>query len=130
MIRGASQVGKTWLMKEFGRTEFKNFVYINFDSNPDMANFFEGSLEIPRLISGLQIYSGQKITTDKLLIFDEIQEVARALNSLKYFSEEAPEYAIIAAGSLLGVAMHQRTSFPVGKVNFLDLYPLSFTDFV
>ena len=123
VIRGARQVGKTWLMKEFGRQEFKNFVYINFDSNPDMANLFEGSLQISRLIAGLQIYSGQKITTDTLLIFDEIQEVPRALSSLKYLCEEAPEYAVIAAGSLLGVAMHQGISFPVGKVDFLDLYP-------
>ncbi|MBE6376947.1 MAG: ATP-binding protein [Lentisphaerae bacterium] len=130
VIRGARQVGKTWLMKEFGKQEFKNFVYINFDSNPDMANLFEGSLQIPRLIAGLQIYSGQKISTDTLLIFDEIQEVPRALSSLKYFCEEAPEYAIIAAGSLLGVAMHKGTSFPVGKVDFLDLYPLSFTEFL
>lgn len=130
VIRGARQVGKTWLMKEFGKQEFKNFVYINFDSNPDMANLFEGSLQIPRLIAGLQIYSGQKITTDTLLIFDEIQEVPRALSSLKYFCEETPEYAVIAAGSLLGVAMHKGTSFPVGKVDFLDLYPLSFTEFL
>ena len=130
VIRGARQVGKTWLMKEFGKTEFKNFVYINFDSNPDMANLFEGSLQIPRLIAGLQIFSGQKITTDTLLIFDEIQEVPRALSSLKYFCEEAPEYAVIAAGSLLGVAMHKGTSFPVGKVDFMDLYPLSFTEFL
>ena len=130
VIRGARQVGKTWLMKEFGKQEFKNFVYINFDSNPDMANLFEGSLQISRLIAGLQIYSGQKITTDTLLIFDEIQEVPRALSSLKYFCEEAPEYAVIAAGSLLGVAMHKGTSFPVGKVDFMDLYPLNFTEFL
>ncbi|MBO7327964.1 MAG: ATP-binding protein [Lentisphaeria bacterium] len=130
VIRGARQVGKTWLMKEFGKQEFKNFVYINFDSNPDMANLFEGSLQISRLIAGLQIYSGQKITTDTLLIFDEIQEVPRALSSLKYFCEEAPEYAVISAGSLLGVAMHKGTSFPVGKVDFLDLFPLSFTEFL
>ena len=130
VIRGARQVGKTWLMKEFGKKEFKNFVYINFDSNPDMANLFEGSLQISRLIAGLQIYSGQKITTDTLLIFDEIQEVPRALSSLKYFCEDAPEYAVIAAGSLLGVAMHKGTSFPVGKVDFMDLYPLSFTEFL
>ncbi len=130
VIRGARQVGKTWLMKEFGKTEFKNFVYINFDSNSDMANLFEGSLQISRLIAGLQIYSGQKITTDTLLIFDEIQEVPRALSSLKYFCEEAPEYAVISAGSLLGVAMHKGTSFPVGKVDFLDLFPLSFTEFL
>ena len=130
VIRGARQVGKTWLMKEFGKIEFNNFVYINFDSNPEMANLFDGSLQIPRLIAGLQIYSGQKITKDTLLIFDEIQEVPRALSSLKYFCEDAPEYAVIAAGSLLGVAMHKGTSFPVGKVDFMDLYPLSFTEFL
>ena len=126
VIRGARQVGKTWLMKEFGKSEFKNFVYINFDSNPGMANLFEGSLQIPRLLAGLQIYCGEKITPETLLIFDEVQEVPRALSSLKYFCEEAPEYAVIAAGSLLGVAMHQGTSFPVGKVDFMDLYPLSY----
>ena len=130
VIRGARQVGKTWLMKEFGKREFENFVYINFDSNPDMENLFAGSLQIPQLISGLQIYCNQKITPDTLLIFDEIQEVPRALSSLKYFCEDAPEYAVIAAGSLLGVAMHKGTSFPVGKVDFLDLYPLSFTEFL
>ena len=125
VIRGARQVGKTWLMKEFGRREFENFVYINFDSNPDMENLFAGSLQIPQLISGLQIYCNQKITPDTLLIFDEIQEVPRALSSLKYFCEDAPEYAVIAAGSLLGVAMHKGTSFPVGKVDFLDLMDLT-----
>ena len=130
VIRGARQVGKTWLMKEFGKTEFNNFIYINFDSNPDMANLFDGSLQIPRLIAGLQIYSGQKITKDTLLIFDEIQEVPRALSSLKYFCEDDPEHAVIAAGSLLGVAMHKGTSFSVGKVDFMDLYPLSFTEFL
>lgn len=131
IIRGARQVGKTWLMKEFGRQNFKNVVYINFDSNPKMAALFEGSLDVPRLISGLQIYSGEKIKPQEtLLIFDEIQEVPRALTSLKYFCEDAPEYAVISAGSLLGVALHQGTSFPVGKVDFLDLYPMGFTEFL
>ena len=131
IIRGARQVGKTWLMKEFGKQKFKNAVYINFDSNPEMAALFEGSLEVPRLISGLQIYAGEKIVPEKtLLIFDEVQEVPRALTSLKYFCEDAPEYAVISAGSLLGVALHQGTSFPVGKVDFLDLYPMGFTEFL
>lgn len=131
IIRGARQVGKTWLMKEFGRLAFKNIVYINFDSNSDIAQLFAGNLDIPRLISGLEIFSRNKIVPQEtLLIFDEVQEAPRALTSLKYFCEEAPEYAIVAAGSLLGVAMHQGTSFPVGKVNFLDLSPMSFTEFL
>ena len=131
IIRGARQVGKTWLMKEFGRLAFKNIVYINFDSNSDIAQLFAGNLDIPRLISGLEIFSRNKIVPQEtLLIFDEVQEAPRALTSLKYFCEEAPEYAIVAAGSLLGVAMHQGTSFPVGKVNFLNLYPMSFTEFL
>ena len=131
IIRGARQVGKTWLMKEFGKHKFENAVYINFDSNPEMAALFEGSLDVPRLISGLQIYAGEKIVPQKtLLIFDEVQEVPRALTSLKYFCEDAPEYAVISAGSLLGVALHQGTSFPVGKVDFLDLYPMGFTEFL
>jgi len=131
IIRGARQVGKTWLMKEFGKENFKNTVYINFDSNPEMRELFSGSLDVDHLITGLQILSGEKIVPrDTLLIFDEVQEEPRALSSLKYFCEEAPEYAVAAAGSLLGVALHQGTSFPVGKVEFLDLYPLSFTEFL
>ena len=131
IIRGARQVGKTWLMKEFGRQEFKNVVYVNFDSNQDIARLFSGDLDISRLLSGLEIFSKSKITPQNtLLIFDEVQEAPRALTSLKYFCEEAPEYAIVSAGSLLGVAMHQGTSFPVGKVDFLDLYPMSFTEFL
>ncbi|MGE4565147.1 MAG: ATP-binding protein [Victivallaceae bacterium] len=131
VIRGARQVGKTWLMKEFGQQAFKSVVYVNFDSNRDIARLFEGNLDIPRLIAGLEIFSRKKISPeDTLLIFDEVQEAPRALTSLKYFCEDAPEYAILAAGSLLGVAMHQGTSFPVGKVDFLDLYPMSFTEFL
>jgi len=131
VIRGARQVGKTWLMKEFGRTAFQQVVYVNFDSNREIATLFEGNLEIPRLISGLQIFGKCKITPqDTLIIFDEVQEAPRALTSLKYFCENAPEYAIVAAGSLLGVAVHQGSGFPVGKVDFLDLYPMSFTEFL
>ena len=131
IVRGTRQVGKTWLMKEFGRQDFKDTAYVNFDSNPEMAALFEGSLDVPRLIAGLQIYCGKKIVPQEtLLIFDEIQEVPRALNSLKYFCENAPEYAVISAGSLLGVAMHKGTGFPVGKVDFLELYPMSFSEFL
>lgn len=131
IIRGARQVGKTWLMKEFGASEYKSAVYINFDNNERMKALFEGSLEVERLITGLELYAGHKIDSEcTLLIFDEVQEVPRALTSLKYFNEDAPQYQIVCAGSLLGVALHQGTSFPVGKVEFLDLYPLSFFEFM
>lgn len=130
IIRGARQVGKTWLMKEFGKTQFERCAYINFDSNERMENLFSGNLDIKRILTALQIESGVKIDAENtLIIFDEVQEVPRALTSLKYFYENAPEYYIIAAGSLLGIALHPDTSFPVGKVDFLDLYPLDFLEF-
>lgn len=131
IIRGARQVGKTWLMKEFGKLAFKSTAYINFDNNERMRLLFEGDFDIPRLISALQIECGCQIEQgNTLILFDEVQEVPRALTSLKYFCENAPEYAVVAAGSLLGVAMHHGSSFPVGKVAFLDLHPMSFTEFL
>jgi len=131
IIRGARQVGKTWLMKEFGECEFSSVAYINFDNNERMKTLFSGNYDISRLILGLQIESGVSIRPkDTLLIFDEIQEVPRAIASLKYFRENAPEYSIVAAGSLLGVALHEGTSFPVGKVDFMDLYPMSYLEFL
>jgi predicted AAA+ superfamily ATPase len=131
IIRGARQVGKTWLMKEFGRTAYQETAYISFDNNSRMQTLFEGDLGVERIITGLELYAGHKINADNtLLIFDEIQEVPKALTSLKYFNENAPQYQIICAGSMLGVALHQGTSFPVGKVEFLDLYPLSFFEFM
>lgn len=131
IIRGARQVGKTWLMKEFGVTRYENVVYINFDNNERMKSLFEGNLEIERLITGIELYAGHKIDAENtLLIFDEVQEVPKALTSLKYFNEDAPQYQIVCAGSLLGVALHPGTSFPVGKVEFLDLHPLSFFEFM
>ena len=131
IIEGARQVGKTWLMKEFGRQCYANTVYVNFDSNSQMASLFETNLDTNRLILGLELYVGHKINAeDTLLIFDEIQEVPRALASLKYFCENAPQYHIVCAGSLLGIALHEGTSFPVGKVDFLKLYPLSFQEFL
>ena len=131
IIEGARQVGKTWLMQEFGKVAFANTVYINFDSNPRMERLFSSNLDPQKLITGLELYAEQKITpSNTLLIFDEVQEVPRALTSLKYFYENAPEYHIICAGSLLGIALHQGTSFPVGKVDFLNLYPLSFKEFL
>ncbi len=131
IIKGARQVGKTWLMKEFGKVAYKDVIYINFDSNKQLENLFDDDLDPKRLIFGLEIYTGKKITPeDTLLIFDEVQEVPRALSSLKYFYEDAPEYHIICAGSLLGIALHNGTSFPVGKVDFFNLYPLSFEEFL
>ncbi len=131
IIEGARQVGKTWLMKEFGKQYYSDTIYINFDSNIRMAELFSSDLDTKRLIMGLELYAGRKINTkDTLIIFDEIQEVPRALTSLKYFCEDAPEYQIVCASSLLGIALHEGTSFPVGKVEFLQLYPLSFMEFL
>ena len=131
IIEGARQVGKTWLMKEFGRLYYTDTVYINFDSNSRMAELFSSDLNTDRLIMGIEIYAGKKIDSNNtLLIFDEVQEVPRALSSLKYFYENAPQYHIVCAGSLLGIALHGGTSFPVGKVDFLSLYPLSFKEFL
>lgn len=131
IIEGARQVGKTWLMKEFGQKAYEDSVYINFDSNSRMAELFGSDLNTERLILGLELYAGRKIKPDStLIIFDEVQEVPKALASLKYFYENAPQYHIICAGSLLGIALHNGTSFPVGKVDFLKLYPLSFKEFL
>ena len=131
IIRGARQVGKTWLMREFGRVAFKDMVYINFDNNSQMRDLFAADMRIDRIITGLELYVGHKIEPlNTLLVFDEIQEVPQALAALKYFNENAPEYQVVCAGSLLGVALHSGTSFPVGKVEFLDLYPLSFSEFM
>jgi predicted AAA+ superfamily ATPase len=131
IIRGARQVGKTWLTKEFGATAFERCVYISFDNNQRMKELFSADLDVARLITGLELYAGHKIDpANTLIIFDEVQEVPKALTSLKYFNENAPAYQIVCAGSLLGVALHQGTSFPVGKVEFLDLYPLSFAEFM
>ena len=131
IIRGARQVGKTWLMKEFGKNNYKNVAYINFDGNERMARLFEHDFDIGRIIQGLKLESDVDIEKENtLIIFDEVQEIPSALSSLKYFYENANEYHVVAAGSLLGVALHQGTSFPVGKVEFLDLYPLNFKEFL
>lgn len=131
IIEGARQVGKTWLMKEFGRQAYGDTVYINFDSNARMAELFASDLDTKRLVLGLELYAGRKIDPENaLLIFDEVQEVPRALAALKYFCEDAPQYHIVCAASLLGIALHRGTSFPVGKVDFLKLYPLSFQEFL
>lgn len=131
IIRGARQVGKTWLMKEFANKAYKSHAYINFDNNMQMKQLFLQDLNVDRLIMGLELYTGKKIVpSETLIIFDEVQEVPDALTSLKYFNEDAPSYHIVCAGSLLGIALHPGTSFPVGKVEFMDLYPLSFSEFM
>ena len=131
LIQGARQVGKTWLMKEFGRQSFAKTAYIHFDNNSRMQELFKTDYDVKRLITAFQIEAECTIDPhDTLIILDEIQEAPHAVNSLKYFCEEAPEYTIVAAGSLLGISLHKGDSFPVGKVDFLDLYPLSFTEFL
>ena len=131
ILRGARQVGKTWLLKEFGRLCFRNVCYINFEQIDSLESVFSGTIHPEDIINQLSVYHGKRIQANStLIIFDEVQEMPRALTSLKYFAEEAPEYAICCAGSLLGVALHQGTSFPVGKVDFLDLSPMSFREFL
>lgn len=132
IIQGARQVGKTWLMKEFGRLNYKKVAYISFNDSEEAKKVFEGTYDISNIIMSLGLISSIQITPeDTLVILDEIQECERALNALKFFKENAPEYHIIAAGSLLGVAVKQKKmSFPVGQVEFLNLYPLSFCEFL
>ena len=131
IIQGARQVGKTWLMKEFGKLAFEQVVYLNFESSERLRNLFIPDFNISRIITVIEIETGQKINPkNTLLIFDEIQEVEKGLTALKYFYEMAPEYHILAAGSLLGVSLQKNTSFPVGKVDILHLYPLSFIEFL
>jgi predicted AAA+ superfamily ATPase len=131
IIMGARQVGKTWLMREFGRNNFKDVFYLNFENTPGMVELFSGEIQPQRIIDYLSALHGKRIIANEtLMIFDEVQEVPRALTSLKYFAEEAPEYAICCAGSLLGIALHKNTSFPVGKVEFLTLEPLSFEEYL
>ena len=131
IIQGARQVGKTWLMKEFGRREFETVVYLNFESSSRLKELFVADFNIQRIISSIEIEANQKIVASKtLLLFDEVQEAEKGLTVLKYFYEQAPEYYIIAAGSLLGISMQKHHSFPVGKVDFLKLYPLSFREFL
>ena len=130
VIYGARQTGKTWLMKEFGAKNYDSVAYITFESDSALKNIFKKDLDIPRIINELSLVSGVKITPGTLIIFDEVQECPRALTSLKYFNENMPEYQVIAAGSLLGVMTLEGTGFPVGKVNILTMYPMSFYEFL
>lgn len=131
IIMGARQVGKTWIMREFGKKYYKKVAYISFYNNKRMSDVFENDFDIERIIMNLNIESGVTITPeDTLIILDEIQNAPKALESLKYFCEEAPQYHVVCAGSLLGVAIHEGVSYPVGKVDMLDLYPMSFREFL
>ena len=131
VLRGARQVGKTWLMKEFGRTNYKSFVYFNFDEEDELKSIFESNKNPTRIIELLSMIAGEKILPqDTLVIFDEVQECPAALNALKYFKEKANEYHVIAAGSLLGTLLAQPKSYPVGMVNLLDIAPLTFDEFL
>lgn len=131
ILQGARQTGKTWIMKEFGRTEYKNTAYLFCQENPALESLFDVPFNKERLLTGFQLICGFKIEPENtLIIIDEIQDIPKALTALKFFYEQAPEYHIICAGSLLGVSPHKDISFPVGKVNFLNLYPLSFSEFL
>lgn len=130
ILRGARQVGKTWLMKEFAADAYSKYAYINFEDNEIIKQIFQKDFDIERILLALQLATDVVIDTDTLIIFDELQEAPRGLTALKYFQEKAPQYHIMAAGSLLGIAMHEGDSFPVGKVDFMDLYPLSFFEFL
>ena len=128
IIQGARQVGKTYLMKWFGQTHFQEYAYFNFDERPELKDFFKTNKDVDRIINSLSLISGKTINANTLIIFDEIQECAEALNTLKYFAEKKPEIPIVCAGSLLGIVLNSGISFPVGKVAFITLYPLSFKE--
>jgi predicted AAA+ superfamily ATPase len=131
ILRGARQTGKTWLLKEFGRTHFSEFIYVNFEEATNLQSIFKSDFDITRIITVLQIYSQKVISAeDTLIVFDEIQSAENGITSLKYFYENAPQYYLIAAGSLLGMGLHNMVSFPVGKVDFMDLRPMSFSEFL
>ena len=131
VIRGARQVGKTWLMRQFGAECYKSVAYFNFDEDVNLASVFEANKDPYRIVELLSLVAGEKIyPRDTLIIFDEIQECSAALNALKYFKEKANDYHVMAAGGLLGTLLAQPKSYPVGMVNLLDLYPLCFDEFL
>lgn len=131
ILKGVRQVGKTWLLKEFGRRYYENTAYFNFDENEEYKEFFETSKDVDRILQNLMLASGEKILPEKtLIIFDEIQDYPKVINAMKYFCENAPAYHIACAGSLLGIALAKPSSFPVGKVNFMQIDPMTFTEFL
>ena len=131
ILKGVRQVGKTWILNEFGRQYYDNIAYFNFDEQEELVHFFDTTKDVKRILQNLTMVNGSPIVPEKtLVVFDEIQECNKALNTLKYFCEKAPEYHIACAGSLLGIALTKPSSFPVGKVDFLTIYPMSFTEFL
>lgn len=131
VLNGARQVGKTWLLMEFGARHFESVAYVNLDNNLGLASQFDVGYDLPRILLMIQAESGQRVIPGKtLVVLDEVQECPKALTSLKYFCENAPELAVVAAGSLLGITFHEGTGYPVGKVDMLDLHPLSFREFL
>jgi predicted AAA+ superfamily ATPase len=131
LLQGARQVGKTWIVNQFGKSEYAQYIRLNFEEDPELKKLFHGLLDPNYLIEKISLYIGKKITSnDTLIFFDEIQTCPEAISSLKYFYEKSPEYHIVAAGSLLGVSLGKTSSFPVGKVNFLSVYPMSFSEYL
>jgi len=131
ILKGVRQVGKTWILKEFGRRYYENVAYFNFDENEEYRQFFETTKDVNRILQNLVFASGQTVTPGKtLVIFDEVQDCPNVINSLKYFCENASEYHIVCAGSLLGIALAKPSSFPVGKVDFMDISPMTFSEFL
>ncbi len=131
LLQGARQVGKTWLINAFGKNEYTHYIYFNFEQTPNLKTLFTNELSPLKIVENIGLLLGKKVNSDDTLIcFDEIQTCPEALTSLKYFQEHAPELYVIAAGSLLGVSLGKTSSFPVGKVNFLTLYPLCFAEYL
>lgn len=131
ILKGVRQVGKTWILKEFGRLYYENVAYFNFDEDEEYRQFFETTKDVERILQNLMLASGQKIKPEKtLIIFDEVQDCPKVINSMKYFCENAPAYHVACAGSLLGIALAKPASFPVGKVNFMQIAPMTFTEFL
>ena len=131
ILKGVRQVGKTWVLKEFGKLYYKNIAYFNFDENKEYKQFFETTKNVERILQNLMLASGQKIEPENtLIIFDEVQDCPEVINSMKYFCENAPQYHVACAGSLLGITLAKPSSFPVGKVNFMQINPMTFTEFL
>ena len=131
ILKGVRQVGKTWILKEFGRRYYENTAYFNFDENEEYKQFFETTKDVDRILQNLILASGQKIVPEKnLIIFDEVQDCPKVINSMKYFCENAPQYHVACAGSLLDIALAKPSSFPVGKVNFMQIDPMTFNEFL
>lgn len=131
ILIGVGQIGKAWILREFGRQYYTNTAYFNFEENEEYKEFFETTKDVERILQNLILASGQKISDENaLIIFDEVQDCPNVINSMKYFCENDPQYHIVCAGSLLGIALAKPSSFPVGKVNFLQIDPITFSGFL